>query len=177
MGAEFVHLTQILTFSRYLQSPDSLAVSEWQRAQVTASLSCTRCLSSSLDLIDPRISENDALLAVASCFHEAVPYANDHWIDHFSALPTLLKEARISLEDLHNLRISVEELTGRYYELYEIIDPNFRNRDLVEHDPLWEDQWQLINLSPTSISLLRSLVSHREDSVRKDRQELSVSGT
>ena len=172
-----LHRLQALTLLRYLQSPDAVAVSEWRRVEVTATLSCTRCLTSSLDLIDPRISEGNTQSAVASCFHEAVPYAVDHWIDHFSAVTTLLKEARISLDDLQNLRISIGELTGRYYELYGVIDPKFRDRNLLEHDSLQEDQWQSMKLLPASRLLLRSVLSQREDSVRKDRRKSSASGT
>lgn len=72
---------------------------------------------SSFDLIDELIANQDLLSAIALCLHDLQPYANDHWLDHLTALMESTARSSMPVSELLTLRQGLERLAGRHDDI------------------------------------------------------------
>lgn len=99
---------------RYLRTPHSYSSLQYPPAQLTVSLACVLYLISSFDLVDPRIPNEETRSQVAQCFHDLQLYANDHWLDHLSALADLRVDSPPGGSSMLSLSQGLERLTERH---------------------------------------------------------------
>ena len=77
------------------------------------SFACVTTLISGLDLIDPRVSEEDRLLQVGSGIYGLIPYAIEYWITHLF----LFASKGGPLEERHPLSLHLSSLLYKHNEL------------------------------------------------------------
>ena len=130
------------------------------RAHLTVSLSCALHLTSSLDLVDPRIPNSQCSTAVELCLLDLQLFAHDHWLEHVLALGDQKNGFLLRDQDLNLLINSLERFTSRYDELAPLGDTV-----MTEMDPsIAEAQlstWNFLRLSTKARALFT------ESSVRR----------
>ena len=145
---------------RYLRNANRYSFLQTQIAQLSVLLSCTLYLQSSLDLVDPRVTEDEKSMSVLLCLHELHLYAIDHWIDHLLALLKLLGSRSHGCELDHLLR-GLQRLTDMHQNVVALQGSGLH--DLEEQDSRQEDdRWQRLNISPTARSLLDRVLVHQQ---------------
>ena len=161
--------------ARYLRNFSSRVSPFLQKPQahLTVSLSCALHLTSSLDLVDPRITNSQCSTAVELCLFDLQLYAHDHWLDHVLELGDQKNGFLLRDQDLNLLANSLERLTSRYDELAPLQDTI-----IPEKDPtIAEAQlgtWNFLKLSTkaralfTESSVRRMLHSTRDALNHKD---------
>lgn len=145
---------------RYLQCTDSFSSLQPLPAQLTVSLSCVLYLKSSLDFVDPRISEEQRRSDVALCLHELHLYANDHWIDHLLAL-VKSTGSQVGGYQFEPLLQALEQLNDMHEEVATFQGSRIHNKtrlDAIER----AHRWQFLDISPAARSLLDNVLAHRE---------------
>lgn len=163
VGRHYHRRNLLMSEPRYLKSPHNTSVLQTPQAHLTASISCSLCLASGLDLIDPRIPDDESLMAIALSLHDLLLYAQDHFHAHVSALLDLQGESPSLTIDLSHLRSSIERLAGKYHALFpsqsqEIEDESGR---FTLSDSLWGD----LDLSTSARKMLdKALVCRGEAS-------------
>ena len=153
---------------RYIRTFYSSPALQYQPAQLTVSLACVLYLISSLDLVDPRIPDEDTRSQVVQCFHDLQLYANDHWLDHLSALANSLPDSIPSGSLMLSLKQGLERLSGRHNEL--VHTKALNNQD--DSDTLSsakEADWHRLGVSRATQSLLNRLLAYRSKSAESDQ--------
>ena len=157
--------------SRYLRNPDRHIFLQSQKAQLTASLSCVLYLQSSLDLVDPRFTEEAKRSSVLLCLHDLNLYAIDYWLDHLLALSKSMGFCpdRYELEPL--LR-SLERLTEMHQHIAALQGSGFLEEEELDYRQQGQ-HWQLFRISHAAQSLLTRVLVHQqtvslEDSAPKE---------
>lgn len=153
--------------NRYLQNTETFSFLQPQPAQLTVSLSCVLYLQSSLDFVDPRISEEQKRSNVALCLHELQLYAIDHWTDHLLAL-VQSPGFQVSGYELEPLLQGLEQLNELHEKVAALQSSGTRNKirlDATER----VHRWQSLNISHAARSLLDSVLAHGETASLDDR--------
>ena len=132
------------------------------------SLSCVLYLISSFDLIDPRISNEDTRSQVVQCFHDLQLYANDHWLDHLSALANSPTDSISGGSPMLSLKHGLERLTGRHNELVNTKALNDQD-DNYSLSPAKEADWHPLGVSRATRSLLNRVLAYRFKSAESDQ--------
>lgn len=152
---------------RYIRTLYSSSVLQYQPAQLTVSLACILYLISSFDLVDPRIPNEDTRLQVLQCFHDLQLYANDHWLDHLSALANLLTDSIPSGSPMPSLKQGLERLTSRHNELVKSKTPS--DEDGSDSLPFAKEAgWHRLGVSRATQSLLNKVLAYRSKSAESD---------
>ena len=153
---------------RYIRTLYSSSALQYQPAQLTVSLACVLYLRSSFDLVDPRIPNDDTRSQVFQCFHDLQLYANDHWLDHLSALANSPTDCIPSGSSMLSLKQGLERLTGRHNEL--VHNKTLNNQD--DSDSLssaTEAGWHRLGVSRATQSLLNRELAYRFKSAESDQ--------
>ena len=127
------------------------------------SLACVLYLTSSLDLVDPEFADEEIRSQVVQCFHDLQLYANDHWLDHLSALA---KSPADSIPDgfsMRSLSQSLERLTERHKKLITIKSWNAQD-DGESLPSAIEEGWPRLGFSAAAQSLLNKALGYRSRS-------------
>ena len=133
-----------------------------RKAQLTVSLSCVLYLSSSLELVDPRVTGDEIRLNVAEGFHDLHLYANDHWLDHLRGLVDSLADSHLNGAELRILNQALERLTVMHNELAALRSWNNRGDSDLSLSPR-ENIWHSLQISQTVQKLLDGLLAYRND--------------
>ena len=155
---------------RYLQTLYSSPALQYPPAQLTVSLACVLYLISSLDLVDPRLPHEAIRSKVVQSFHDLQPYANDHWLDHLSALKALPKDpipSEFAILRL-SLRQGLERLTERHNELATITARNAQDNGDSLPSAI-ADGWIQLGFSAATQSLLNRASSYRSKFAEGDQ--------
>ena len=145
---------------RYLRKPNRHICLQSPKAQLTASLSCVLYLQSSLDFVDPRVTEEANRSSVLLCLHDLNLYAIDHWLDHLLALSNSMGSCldRCELEPLFRC---LERLTEMHQSIAAL-----QGSDLLEEEEQdYREQgqhWQLFRISHAARSLLNRVLVHQQ---------------
>lgn len=138
-------------------------ISTLQKAQahLTVSISCVLYLTSSLQLVDPRVADYLVRSKIINCFHELQLYANDRWIDHLQALAA---ESWSDEQGLVPLRHSLRRLTDSHNHLAILIDwTTQREDDRPSHEGLWDP----LGIPPVVQVLLERVIIYRSKASSK----------
>ena len=153
---------------RYIRTLYSSPVLQYQPAQLTVSLACVLYLISSFDLIDPWKPDVDTRSQVVQCFHDLQLYANDHWLDHLSALANSPADLTAIGSSMPSLRQGLERLTERHNELVKTKALN----DEDDRDSLpsaKEAGWHRLGVSRATQSLLNKVLGYRSKPTESDQ--------
>ena len=153
---------------RYLRTLYSSSTLQYPAAQLTVSLACVLYLISSFDLVDPRISNDDTRSQVAQCFHDLQLYANDHWLDHLSALANSPIDSIPSGSLILSLRQGLERLTERHNELINTKASNDQD-DGHSLPSAIEAGWPRLGVSSATQSLLKKVSAYRWKPTESDQ--------
>ena len=153
---------------RYLRRLYSSPILQCPSAHLTVSLACVLYLVSSLDLIDPQFSDDKTRSQVSHCFHDLQLYANDHWLDHLSALANSSAESITDRSLMLCLSQSLERLTKRHNKLATIKSWNAQD-DGEFLAPAIEELWTHFQVSVTAQSLLKRAQFYRSKSAEGDQ--------
>ena len=156
------------TAHRYIRTLYSSSALQYQPAHLTVSLACVLYLISSLDLVDPRIPNEDTRSQVVQCFHDLQLYANDHWLDHLSALADSPIDSIPSGSLMLSLMQGLERLTGRHNELVYTKALNNQN-DSDSLSSAKEVHWHRLGISRATQSLLNRVLAYRSKSAESDQ--------
>ncbi len=133
-----------------------------QRAQLTVALSCVLYLPSSLELVDPRLRDDELRSRIGQGFHDLHLYANDYWLDHLGALVALPVGWRLDEKDFMALQQALERLTTTHDELAALKGWKVRNEGDTPPSPK-DDLWRCLLISPAARSLLNGSLAYRKD--------------
>lgn len=125
-------------------------------------------LVSSLDLVDPQFSDEKTRSQVVHCFHDLQLYANDHWLDHLSALANSPAESITDESLMLCLSQSLEHLTKRHNKLAAIKSWNTQD-DGEFLPPAIEELWTHFQVSVAAQSLLNRAQIYRSQSAEGDQ--------
>ena len=154
--------------NRYLRTLYSSPVLQYPPAQLTVSLACVLYLISSIDLVDPRLHNEETRLQVVRCFHDLQLYVNDHWLDHLSALANPQTESLPDGYSMRSLSRGLERLTERHNEIASI--KAYSAQDDGESLPsAMEEIWPQLGLSAAAQSLLNRALRYRSNSAKGDQ--------
>ena len=153
---------------RYLRTLYSSSALQYPAAQLTVSLACVLYLTSSFDLVDPRLPNEDTRSQVSQCFHDLQLYANDHWLDHLSALANLPIDSIPSGSSILSLRQGLERLTERHNELVNTKASNDQD-DGDSHPSAIEAGWPRLGVSTATQSLLKKVSAYRSKPTEGDQ--------
>ena len=145
---------------RYLNNPNGHIFLQPQKAQLTASLSCVLYLQSSLDFVDPRVTEEAKRLSVLLCLHDLNLYAIDHWLDHLLAL----SRSMVSWPDRREIEPLLQSLE-RLAEIHQSIAALRGSGLLEEEEQDYRQQgqhWQLFGISHAARILLNRVLVHQQ---------------
>ena len=123
--------------------------------------------------MDPRIPNEDTRSQVGQCFHDLQLYANDHWLDHLSALAKSPADSILSGSSILSLRQGLERLTERHDELVN----TKASTDQHDGDSLqfaMEASWPRLGVSTATQILLKKVSAYRFKSI-EDGQIVSCS--
>ncbi|CAD6567874.1 MAG: hypothetical protein ASARMPRED_001173 [Alectoria sarmentosa] len=152
----------------YLRTLYSSPVLQYPPAQLTVSLACVLYLISSIDLVDPRLHNEETRLQVVRCFHDLQLYVNDHWLDHLSALANPQTESLPDGYSMRSLSRGLERLTERHNEIASI--KAYSAQDDGESLPsAMEEIWPQLGLSAAAQSLLNRALRYRSNSAKGDQ--------
>ena len=153
---------------RFLRTLYSSPVLQYPPAQLTVSLACVLYLISSLDLVDPEISNEETRSQVVQGFHDLQLYANDHWLDHLSALANSPTDSFCCGSSMLSLSQGLERLTERHNELATI--KAWNAQDCRESLPsAIEEDWPQLGFSAATQSLLNEALGHRSKCAEGDQ--------
>ena len=153
---------------RYIRTLYSSPALQYQPAQLTVSLACVLYLISSLDLVDTRIPDDDTRSQVGQCLHDLQLYANDHWLDHLSALANSPIDSIRSGLSILSLRQGLERLTERHNKLLNTKASN--DQDDVDSLPsAIEASWPRLGVSTATQSLLKKVSAYRSKPTEGDQ--------
>ncbi len=153
----------LLLLFRYLRKLSGmLPFLQSQRSQLTVALSCVLYLHSSLELVDPRLRDDDLRLRIGQGFHDLHLYANDYWLDHLCALVDLPVGWRLDEKDFMALQQAIERLTTMHDELAALNGRKVRNESDTPLSPK-DDLWRCLLISPAARSLLDGILAYRKD--------------
>ena len=133
-----------------------------QRAQLTVALSCVLYLPSSLELVDPRLRNDELRSRISQGFHDLHLYANDYWLDHLRALVDLPVGWRLDEKDFMALRQALERLTTMHDELAALKGFKARNESDTPLSPK-DGLWRCLLISPAARILLDEISAYRKD--------------
>ena len=153
---------------RYIRTLYSSSTLQYPAAQLAVSLACVLYLTSSFDLVDPRIPKEDTQSQVGQCLHDLQLYANDHWLDHLSALANSPIDSIPSGLSILSLRQGLERLTERHNELLNTKASN----DQDDGDSLpsaIEAGWPRLGGSTATQSLLKKVSAYRSKPTEGDQ--------
>ncbi len=153
---------------RYLWTFYSSPVLQYPPAQLTVSLACVLYMISSLDLVDPKVPEDETRSQVVQCFHDLQLYANDHWLDHLTALADLPTDSIPSGFSMLSLSQGLERLTERHNKLATIKGWNAQD-DGESLPPAIEEGWPQLGFSAATQSLLNRALGYRSKSAEGDQ--------
>ena len=124
------------------------------------SLSCVLYLTSSLDLVNPCIADDEKRSQVALCLHELHLYANDHWLDHLRALVNISERPFAQGQPLSSLRCSLDTLAQVHNELL----PSKYHNTGGDHEPISPEElrWETLGILPAAQSLLNQTSIYRD---------------
>lgn len=163
VGRHYHRRNLLMSEPRYLKSPQNTSVLQTPQAHLTVSLSCSLCLASGLDLIDPRIPDDESLMAVALSLHDVLLYAQDYFHAHLSATLDLQGESPHPTTDLGQLRSSITSLTSKYHKLFPSQSQEIE--DLTGRFSRGDCLWGGLDLSTSARKMLdKALVSRSEAS-------------
>ena len=145
---------------RYLRNTSKYSFLRTEKAQLTVSLSCIFYLQSSLDLVDPRVAEDEKRIGVLLCLHELHLYAIDHWVDHLLALSNSLG-SHSGVCELEPLLRALERLTDMHQNLVTLQGSRVCNEEETGSTQR-EDRWQLLGISPAARNLLDRVLVHQQ---------------
>lgn len=152
----------LVLLCRYLRKLDISPFFKFRNAQLTVSLSCVLYLSSSLELIDPRVTGDEIRSNIAEGFHDLHLYANDHWLDHLRGLVDSPTDSHLSEADLRTLYQALERLTVMHNELAALRSWNNRGESDLSVSPQGTI-WHSLQISPAVQRLLDGLLAYRND--------------
>ena len=158
----------LIIAQRYLRTLYSSSALQYSAAQLTVSLACVLYLTSSFDLVDPRLPNEDTRSQVSQCFHDLQLYANDHWLDHLSALANLPIDSIPSGSSILSLRQGLERLTERHNELVNTKASNDQD-DGDSHPSAIEAGWPRLGVSTATQSLLKKVSAYRSKPAEGDQ--------
>lgn len=153
---------------RYLRTLYSSPALQYPPAQLTVSLACVLYLISSFDLVDPRFSIEETQSQVVQCFHDLQLYANDHWLDHLSAIANSPTDSIPSGSSMLNLSQGLERLTQRHNELENTHTWNARDHSGSLPSAIKEG-WPRLGVSTATQSLLNTVLAYRSKFVVGDQ--------
>ena len=136
------------------------------------SLACVLYLISSLDLIDPQIPTEETRLKIIQCLHDLQLYANDHWLDHLSALENSQIDSILDRSMMLCLSRGLERLTERHNELVKLQAWNTQDDgdSLPDYLPsTMEKCWPQLGFSRATQSLLNRVSVYRSNYMGADQ--------
>ena len=139
------------------------------------SLSCVLYLTSSLNLVDPHIADEEKRSQVALCLHELHLYANDHWVDHLRALVNLPECSSVHEPRILSLRRSLDRLTDMHDNHLSPQDQNVQDENDLDAVPR-EDPWEALGISYAARNLLNKTLVYRNNASVKGGLIDSVNG-
>lgn len=153
---------------RYLRTLYNSPLLQYPSAQLTVSLACVLYLISSLDFVDPQFPDEETRSQVKRCFHDLQLYANDHWLDHLSALANSPQESLPSASSMLSLSQGLERLTERHNEV--ATKKGWSIQDDSEGFPsATQECWLQLGFSAPTQSLLKRALRHRSKSAEGDQ--------
>ena len=152
---------------RYLRTLYSSPALQYPPAQFTVSLACVLYLMSSLDLVDPEFTDEESRSQVVQCLHDLQLYANDHWLDHLSALANLPTGSIPGGSSMLSLNQGVERLTERHNKLVTIKAWNAQDNG-ESLSSATKESWPQSGFSAATQSLLNRAIRYRSKSVGGD---------
>lgn len=153
---------------RYLRTLYSSSALQYPAAQLTVSLACVLYLTSSFDLVDPRIPKEDTRSQVGQCFHDLQLYANDHWLDHLSTFANSPTDSIPSRSSILSVRQGLERLTERHNGLVNTETSN--DQDGSDSLPsAIEAGWSRLGVSTATQILLKKVSAYRRKSAEGDQ--------
>ena len=145
---------------RYINDFPPVTTLQRQNAELAVSVSCVLYLISSLDLIDPKIPDDEKRSTVLLCFHDLNLYAIDHWLDHLLALLEHSSSDSSGEMDLSFLAKIIENLTEKHNELALLQNYTARDENLSEaSSPI--KCWNALNISAAAQHLLNQSLIYR----------------
>ena len=153
---------------RYLRNPNRHIFLQSPKAQLTASLSCVLYLQSSLDFVDPRVTEEAKRLSVLHCLHDLNLYAIDHWLDHLLALSRSMGSCP-DRSELEPLLRSLERLTERHQSIAALQGSGLLEQDEQNYRQQGQ-HWHLFGISHAARSLLHMVLVHQQTVLSEDYQ-------
>lgn len=159
----------LLNFAhRYLRTVYNSPTLHYPTSQLTVSLACVLYLISGLDLVDPQVSNEETRSQVVQCFHDLQLYANDHWLDHLSALANSPTDIITDGPLMRRLSQGLEQLTERHSEL--VIAKSWNAQDEGDSLPLTiEEGWHRLGFSAPTQSLLNRVIAYKSTLTKGDR--------
>ena len=157
---------------RYLQKIYSSPALQSPPAQLTVSLACVLYLISSCDLVDAQLSKEETRSQVVQCFHDLQLYANDHWLDHVSALANSPTDSIPSGSSMLSLSQALERLTERHNELMNTKAWNTQADEYTLPSNL-EESWPQLGISTATQNLLNRVSVDRSMSTEGDQITIS----
>ena len=145
---------------RYLKTPNRHILLQAQKAQLTASLSCILYLQSSLNFVDPRVTEEAKRSSVLLCLHDLNLYAIDHWLDHLLALSRSMGSYP-DRSELETLFQSLEHLTEMHRSIAALLGSGLLEKEEQDHRQQGQ-HWQLFEVSHATRILLNSALGHQQ---------------
>ena len=145
---------------RYLKTPNRHILLQPQKAQLTASLSCVLYLQSSLNFVDPRVTEEAKRSSVLLCLHDLNLYAIDHWLDHLLALTRSMGSCP-DRSEFGTLLQGLERLTEMHQSIAALRGSGLLEEEEQDHRRQGQ-YWQLFGISHATRSLLDRVLVHQQ---------------
>ena len=152
---------------RYLRTLHNSPALQYPPAQLTVSLACVLYLISSFDLVDARIPDEETRSQVIRRFHDLQLFANDHWLDHLSALTNSPTDSMPNRSLMLSLSQALERLTERHSEVINTEAWKTQADDDSFQFALEED-WYQLGVSTATENLLNKLLAYRSKSAEGD---------
>ena len=153
---------------RYLRTIYSSPALQNPPAQLTVSLACVLYLISSFDLVDPHFPNEETRSQVVQCFHDLQLYANDHWLDHLSALADSSTDSIPGGPSMLSLQQGLERLIERHNEVMNTKAWNTQAENVSLLSAM-EESWPQLGISTITQSLLKKVSAHRSKSAEGDQ--------
>ena len=151
---------------RYLRKPNRHICLQSPKAQFTASLSCVLYLQSSLDFVDPRVTEEAKRSSVLLCLHDLNLYAIDHWLDHLLELSESVGSCP-DRSELEPLLRNLERLTEMHQSIAGLQGSGLPEEE--EQDCRQQGQhWHLFGISHAARSLLNRVLVQQQTVLSED---------
>ena len=109
-----------LTIFRHLRKFPNLPELSIQKAQLAATCSTISCLTSSLDLIDPRIRDHHAQQIVLLRRHDLCLYASNYWASHLAKAFDAGESSGVCRDDWVSVHESIETFVAKHDEILSV---------------------------------------------------------